>query len=489
MAELIPTFFLSVLLILALSVCLDRFFRSSKTRKPVPPGSFGWPIVGETFSLLRPHASNELGQFLSSHCSRYGKVFRSHLFGSPTVVSCDHELNAFILQNEEKLFQCSYPNSIHGILGESSMLVVVGEKHKTLRNLALALVLATKAKPEFLIDIERTAILVMESWKDKDEVVLSAEAKKFTFDVIVKQILSLTPDDPRTTRILESFLTFMKGLVSFPLYIPGTPYARAVQARDKIHTIVKAMLEERSNAGEESVNKEDFLDVLVSNTRLSVDEKVSLVVDLLLGGHETTSLLISMTVYFLGHSPSVLKQLKEEHIKIRRRKQKGEFLNWEDFNAMECTQQVINEALRCGNVVKFLHRKAIKDVEYKDYFIPAGWKVLPVFSAVHLDPSLHPNAHQFHPWRWKLLQDHTTSKKFTPFGGGPRFCPGSDLAKVETAFFLHHFLLNFRWRAHDAEAPMAYPYVEFQRGLTIQLERSAPSISPGPSLSGVCLGS
>lgn len=109
---------------------------------------------------------------------RYGKVFRSHLFGSPTVVSCDHELNAFILQNEEKLFQCSYPNSIHGILGESSMLVVVGEKHKTLRSLALALVLATKAKPEFLIDIERTAILVMESWKDKDEVVLSAEAKK-----------------------------------------------------------------------------------------------------------------------------------------------------------------------------------------------------------------------------------------------------------------------------------------------------------------------
>lgn len=70
------------------------------------------------------------------------------------------------------------------------------------------------------------------------------------------------------------------------------------------------MLEERSNAGEEPVNKEDFLDVLVSNTRLSVDEKVSLVVDLLLGGHETTSLLISMTVYFLGHSPSVLKQLK-----------------------------------------------------------------------------------------------------------------------------------------------------------------------------------
>ncbi|XP_031493275.1 cytochrome P450 724B1-like [Nymphaea colorata] len=468
MAELILSFFLSVLFIVVLSLCLRHFFPLTTTKRPAPPGSFGWPLLGETFSLLRPHASNELGQFLSGHCSRYGKVFKSHLFGSPTVVSCDHELNTFILQNEEKLFECSYPNSIHGVLGESSMLVVVGEKHKRLRSLALALVFAAKSKPEFLIDIERTAILVMESWKDKDEVVFSAEAKKFTFDVIVKQILSLTPDDPRTTRILESFLTFMKGLVSFPLYIPGTPYARAVQARCEIHTIVKAVLEERSNAGEPSRNMGDFLDVLISNTTLSVDEKVSLVVDLLLGGHETTSLLISMMVYFLGHSPSVLKQLREEHIKIRRRKQKREFLNWEDYNAMECTQQVINEALRCGNVVKFLHRRAIKDVKFKDYFIPAGWKVLPVFSAVHLDPSLHLNAHQFHPWRWK---GHTSSKKFTPFGGGPRFCPGSDLAKVETAFFLHHFLLNFSWTAHDAEEPTAYPYVEFRRGLTIHLQR------------------
>lgn len=37
-----------------------------------------------------------------------------------------------------------------------------------------------------------------------------------------------------------------------------------------------------------------------------------------------------------------------------------------------------------------------------DYLIPSGWKVLPVFTAVHLDPSLHANALQFHPWRWEV---------------------------------------------------------------------------------------
>jgi cytochrome P450 len=40
---------------------------------------------------------------------------------------------------------------------------------------------------------------------------------------------------------------------------------------------------------------------------------------------------------------------------------------------------------------------------FTDYLIPSGWKVLPVFSAVHLDPTLHANAFQFHPWRWEVI--------------------------------------------------------------------------------------
>uniref|UniRef100_A0A0A9CZV4 Uncharacterized protein n=1 Tax=Arundo donax TaxID=35708 RepID=A0A0A9CZV4_ARUDO len=140
---------------------------------------------------------------------------------------------------------------------------------------------------------------------------------------------------------------------------------------------------------------------------------------------------------------------------------------------MEYTQQVINEALRCGNIVKFVHRKALKDVRYKEYLIPSGWKVLPVFSAVHLNPSLHGNVQQFQPCRWEGASQGT-SKKFTPFGGGPRLCPGSELAKVEAAFFLHHLVLNYRWRIDGDDIPMAYPYVEFQRGLPIEIEPICP---------------
>ncbi|KAM7271056.1 hypothetical protein ACFE04_030270 [Oxalis oulophora] len=443
---------------------------------PLPNGSFGWPLLGETINFLKPHSSNSIGSFLHDHCARYGKVFKSHLFLCPTVVSCDQELNYFILQNEGKLFECSYPKPIHGILGQSSMLVAVGDTHKRLRNAALSLVTITKSKPEFLHDIEKTAIQILDSWKDKKKVLFCEEARKFTFNVIVKQVLGLTPEEPETATILKDFLSFMKGLISLPLYIPGTPYARAVQARRRISFAVKEIIEKRRNKvnvddDDDQINSKnkstDFLDILLSIDNLSEDEKVSFVLDSLLGGYETTSLLMAMVVYFLGQSSIAFDQLKKEHENIRSMKQKDEPLNWEDYKAMEFTQNVINEALRFGNIVKFVHRKALKDVKFKDYVIPSGWKVLPVLSAVHLEPTLHATSLEFHPWRWQS-QDQTC-KKFTPFGGGSRCCPGSDLARVEVSFFLHHLVQNYRWRLEDKDQPIAYPYVEFQRGLILNL--------------------
>ena len=166
----------------------------------LPMGDFGWPFLGETLSFLQPHSSDAQGNFLKDRCSRsmhlfspthsylslfnyfflrcrYGKIFKSHLFFSPTIVSCDHELNHLILQNEDRLFQASYPRPFHELLGRSSVLVAVEETHKRLRSVAMALISATKAKPEFLNDVERMALYVMNGWKEKEEVFLCEEAR------------------------------------------------------------------------------------------------------------------------------------------------------------------------------------------------------------------------------------------------------------------------------------------------------------------------
>lgn len=111
--------------------------------------------------------------------------------------------------------------------------------------------------------------------------------------------------------------------------------------------------------------------------------------------------------------------------------------NYWVFCFVFCLMKVINETLRLGNVVRFLHRKALKDVRYKGklyntkinqwnpkylnligwkilnnlffdvgkkgYDIPSGWKVLPVISAVHLDNSRYDEPNLFNPWRWQQV--------------------------------------------------------------------------------------
>ncbi|KAH9327104.1 hypothetical protein KI387_007282, partial [Taxus chinensis] len=368
----------------------------------------------------------------------FGNIFTSHVFGQPTIVSCDPELNFYILQNEDRLFQSSYPKPIHGILGEFSMLVIVGDAHKRIRSLALNMINAAKTSTDFLHDIEWNAVYVFDRWNHEQNIVVCEEARKFTFNVMVKQILSLKPESPEALQILGELLTFMNGLVSLPLNIPGTRYARAVKSRFRIFATVKSIIDERRKRHDYTGG--DFLDSILTDSNLSDEEMQSLVLDLVFAGYETTSTLISLVLKFLTDCPKALEQLKSEHEFIRRGKEKDECLNMDDYKQMTFTQNVINEALRLGNVVKFVHRKAVKDIKFKEYDIPAGWKVLPILSAVHLDSSNFDNPFEFNPWRWKMP---IAGKKFNPFGGGTRLCPGYELARLEAAVFFHHLALSF----------------------------------------------
>ncbi|XVF22774.1 hypothetical protein REPUB_Repub12eG0200100 [Reevesia pubescens] len=263
----------------------------------------GWPLCGESLGFLKPHKSNSMGNFLQEHCSRYGRVFKSHMFGSPTVVSCDHELNLFVLQNEDKLFQVSYPKAMHGILGKFSMLMVYGDLHKKLRNIGTGFITASKSKPDFLNCVEKISILMMHSWKNCKEIGFYKEVKNLTLNLMVKHLLSIEPEEPLAFKILEDFLTYMKGFVSLPIYLPGTYYAGAVKARVRLSATVRRIIKERKKK-ELGLGKGDFLDVILAKESLSDEETVSIVLDMLLAGYETTATLMAMIVYFLTLAPN-----------------------------------------------------------------------------------------------------------------------------------------------------------------------------------------
>ncbi|KAH0707442.1 hypothetical protein KY289_012518 [Solanum tuberosum] len=412
----------------------EHFFLVHKhDHKGLPNGSMGLPLIGETYGFCTPHKSFSIGNFLQQHCSRYGKIFKSNIFGAPTIVSCDLELNTFVLQNEGKLFQSSYPKPVKNILGKHSLLLLTDfDRHKRFRSIEMSLINKFKCTPHFFSHLDKLCLSLMESWRGNQFILFFKQAKQFSFSMILMSVLEMEPGEPLGLELLKDFLTFMKGFVSIPINLPWTHHGKAIKARSRIVSTLKQILKE----------KDSFNEIMLLKGKLSDVEKVSIVLDLLFAGFETTSGLLSLLVYFLAKSSQALQNLKDEHRTLRRKKKKGEPLNWEDYKQMEFTMMVINETLRCGNLVKFVLREAIKGVDFKGYHIPAGWKILPIFSSMHLDPSLHENPSEFNPWRWA---DPATSKNVTPFGGGLRMCPGSELAKLEAAFFLHHLVLNYRY--------------------------------------------
>lgn len=107
------------------------------------------------------------------------------MFGEATIVSADAGLNRLILQNEGKLFECSYPSSIGGILGKWSMLVLVGDMHRDMRTISLNFLTNSRLKTHLLRQVERHTALVLSSWAHRPVVCAQDEAKKVNYHALI----------------------------------------------------------------------------------------------------------------------------------------------------------------------------------------------------------------------------------------------------------------------------------------------------------------
>lgn len=67
-------------------------------------------------------------------------------------------------------------------------------------------------------------------------------------------------------------------------------------------------------------------------------------------------------------------------------------------------------------------------------FIPKGSGVTTNWNSLHrLAPCFQPDADEFRPERWETVRP---GWYYLPFGGGPRICPGRQLALTEVAYVI-----------------------------------------------------
>ncbi|XP_028803754.1 cytochrome P450 90A1 [Neltuma alba] len=461
--------FLSLLFFAAVFTVFLFLLRRSRYRKlHLPPGSLGLPFIGETLQLISAYKSENPEPFVDKRVNRYGAIFTTHIFGEPTVFSADPETNRFILLNEGKLFDCSYPGSISNLLGKHSLLLMKGGLHKRMHSLTMSFANSAIIKDHLLVDIDRLIRLNLDAWTDR--VFLMEEAKKITFELTMKQLMSFDPGE-WTESLRKQYVMVIEGFFTLPLPLFSATYRRAIRARTKVAEALTLIVRERRN---DNRARSDMLGALMaSGDHFSDEQIVDFMIALLVAGYETTSTIMTLAVKFLTETPLALAQLKEEHDQIRAKKGDAEAaVEWSDYKSMAFTQCVVNETLRMANIIGGIFRRAMTDVNIKGYTIPKGWKVFASFRAVHLNPDHFKDARTFNPWRWQNNSEAASpGNVYTPFGGGPRLCPGYELARVVLSVFLHRMITRFRWEAAEEDKVVFFPTTRTQKRYPIIVKR------------------
>ncbi|KAL0417361.1 UNVERIFIED_CONTAM: Abietadienol/abietadienal oxidase [Sesamum latifolium] len=323
-----PYIISSLLLILFLA----NFFHHKTNKKnsattKLPPGRRGWPIVGDSISWYNAVASSHPPSFVEQQVERFGKIFSCSLFGKWAVVSADPAFNRFVMQNEGKLFQSSYPKSFRDLVGKNGVITAQGDQQRKLHSIASNMMRLEKLKFHFLQDIQNVMKKMITDLHDNQVVLLQDVCRKVAINLMVNQLLGVSSES-EVNEIAQLFSDFADGCLSVPINLPGFAYHKAMKARESIISKINRTMEIHRRKSSAAVAK-----------------------------------TMLFAVYFLTQCPRAMKQLLDEQQSLRR--ESGEMLTWQDYKAMPFTQCVIDETLRLGGIAIWLMREAKEDVEYQ----------------------------------------------------------------------------------------------------------------------------
>jgi cytochrome P450 len=172
---------------------------------------------------------------------------------------------------------------------------------------------------------------------------------------------------------------------------------------------------------------------------------------LVVAGHETTASVLNFTWYLLSQHPAVEQKLSSELEQLSLRR---EFPHLDDLPRFTYTRQVIEEAMRLYPPGWLMTRKALKDDQLGDYFVPAGTEIYIAPYLIQRHPNLWHEPDRFDPDRFSPEQStgrHPLA--MLPFSVGPRNCIGEFLARIEMQIHLMMIASKLRLRYASSEAP------------------------------------
>ncbi|XXG98990.1 hypothetical protein Hte_005323 [Hypoxylon texense] len=191
--------------------------------------------------------------------------------------------------------------------------------------------------------------------------------------------------------------------------------------------------------------RDDFLWTLASQIPDRLELRIQLTA-VWIPSNETTSILMSNTLFALARHPDVVEKLRKEILDFGDKP-----LTFEGLRSLRYLRWIVNESHRLYPVSLQTVRSCVQDTA-----LPSGGGKdgkAPIFCAkgdivhcnryiMHRDPDLWgPDAEEFRPERWETARPLWN---FVPFGGGPRICPAHVMVDTECSFTLFKIFQRFK---------------------------------------------
>ncbi len=163
----------------------------------------------------------------------------------------------------------------------------------------------------------------------------------------------------------------------------------------------------------------------VDGRKLGDDERLVMLNQLLVGGNETTTSLLTNLFWRLLEKPELYQQVRDDPSL--------------DVIAIE-------ESLRMDSPVLGLYRTNTEETVFDGVMIPERSKVMATFGAANRDPDIFEE-----PDTFRLDRDPDELRKHVAFGLGHHFCPGAQLSRLEAKIALRAVVERFPKLRLDGE--------------------------------------
>jgi cytochrome P450 len=415
------------------------------------PGPKGLPLLGNLLELDLQH----LHQVLGNWRQEYGAVYSYKLGPKPFVVIAEPDLIQSILRNRPARYRrLSAIETVLEEMGVTGVFSAEGMQWKRQRRLT-ANALDARHLRQFFPTLIKVTDRLCKRWQTaaerREPTDVQQDLMRYTVDITTNlafgyDMNTLEKEGDVIQQHLEKIFPKVNSRINAAL-----PYWRYFKlpsdrsldrslgsVRDTITEIItqaRARLAEEPDLAEHPTN---FLEAMLSADREGeeafTDEEIyGNILTLLLAGEDTTANTLAWMMHLMVEHPEVQLPMRQEAERVTGTS--GLLNEPQDAEQLQYIEAVALEAMRMKPVAPVIFIEPNEDVEVAGVSIPRGTAMMLLTSQAALEDVYFAAAAQFNPERWlntgQASSNGHDTKAFVPFGFGPRFCPGRNLAMVE----------------------------------------------------------